>query len=247
MSDPEAEAKGRIRALPLWRGAVTLMPLSGGLSNRNFEAHDDAGAYVVREPERRRDVTLIASGSEVSVAFDAARLLAEDGVEAAVVSAPCFDLFRSQPHGYRQMVLGDAPRVGVEAAVEGDWMRWLGDDGEFVGFSGVGWAEPGVRHLALGADGFFGVGEPLGVIEGEAGDGEEEDDGEGGHREVDMQPAGDDGGFAAQVGLEGGRFARRALGGGGHALWLYEIRRPQILRLRCAPLRMTLTSIWVES
>ncbi len=100
------------------------------------------GAYVVSEARRRRDVTLIASGSEVSVALEAARLLAEDGVEAAVVSAPCFDLFRSQPQDYRAMVLGMAPRVGIEAAVEGDWARWLGDSGEFVGMTGFGASAP---------------------------------------------------------------------------------------------------------
>jgi transketolase len=111
------------------------------------DADDDtnrvsSGAYVVSEPEQRRDVTLIATGSEVAVALEAARLLAEDGVEAAVVSAPCFELFRSQSHDYRMTVLGRAPRVGVEAAVEGDWARWIGDDGEFVGMAGFGASAP---------------------------------------------------------------------------------------------------------
>jgi transketolase len=100
------------------------------------------GAYVVSEAKRRREVTLVATGSEVSVALEAARLLADDGVDAAVVSAPCFDLFRSQPQDYRMMVLGAAPRVGIEAAVEGDWARWLGDDGEFVGMTGFGASAP---------------------------------------------------------------------------------------------------------
>jgi len=100
------------------------------------------GAYVVNEPEGQRDVTLIATGSEVSVALDASRLLADEGVRAAVVSAPCFDLFRQHPHDYRSTVLGSAPRVGVEAAVEGDWARWLGDDGEFVGMTGFGASAP---------------------------------------------------------------------------------------------------------
>ena len=100
------------------------------------------GAYVIVEPERGRDVTLIATGSEVAIALDAAKLLARDGVEAAVVSAPCFDLFRRQPQQYRTEVLGHAPRVGVEAAVEGDWMRWLGDGGEFVGMTGFGASAP---------------------------------------------------------------------------------------------------------
>ena len=100
------------------------------------------GAYVVIEPEGARDVTLIATGSEVSVALEAARLLGEYDIRAAVVSAPCFDLFRTQPHDCRAKVLGHAPRVGVEAAVEGDWARWLGDDGEFVGMIGFGASAP---------------------------------------------------------------------------------------------------------
>jgi transketolase len=100
------------------------------------------GAYVVVEPEGARDVTLIATGSEVSTALEAAKLLNDEGARAAVVSAPCFDLFRKQPAEYRAEVLGEAPRVGVEAAVEGDWARWLGDHGEFVGMSGFGASAP---------------------------------------------------------------------------------------------------------
>ena len=100
------------------------------------------GAYVAIEPESGRDVTLIATGSEVSIALEAAKLLAADKVRAAVVSAPCFDLFRRQSQEYRAEVLGSAPRIGVEAAVEGDWARWLGDGGEFVGMTGFGASAP---------------------------------------------------------------------------------------------------------
>ena len=100
------------------------------------------GAYVVVEPEDGRDVTLIATGSEVSVAIEAAKLLAKDSVRAAVVSAPCFDLFRQQSREYRTAVLGRVPRIGVEAAIEGDWARWLGDGGEFVGMTGFGASAP---------------------------------------------------------------------------------------------------------
>ncbi len=100
------------------------------------------GAYVVVEPEGGRDVTLIATGSEVSIALEAAKLLAKGSVRAAVVSAPCFDLFRQQSREYRAEVLGNAPRIGVEAAVEGDWARWLGDNGEFVGMTGFGASAP---------------------------------------------------------------------------------------------------------
>src|SRR5262249_42584147 len=71
------------------------------------------GAYVVAEPDGARDVTLIATGSEVSLAREAARLLAAEKVRAAVVSAPCFELFAEQAADYRAFVLGTAPRVGV--------------------------------------------------------------------------------------------------------------------------------------
>ncbi|KRR28495.1 transketolase [Bradyrhizobium retamae] len=105
----------------------------------NLVAH---GAYVVVEPAGGRDVTLIATGSEVSIVIEAAKTLAKDDVRAAVVSAPCFELFRQQSHEYRAEVLGDAPRIGVEAAIEGDWARWLGDGGEFVGMTGFGASAP---------------------------------------------------------------------------------------------------------
>ncbi|MGY3603170.1 MULTISPECIES: transketolase [unclassified Bradyrhizobium] len=104
--------------------------------------HVALGAYVAIEPDGGRDVTLIATGSEVSIALEAAKLLGSENVRAAVVSAPCFDLFRKQPRDYQAKVLGDAPRVGVEAAIEGDWARWLGDDGEFVGMNGFGASAP---------------------------------------------------------------------------------------------------------
>jgi transketolase len=113
------------------------------------------GAYVVDEPEDGRDVTLIATGSEVSIARHAAELLAGVSVRAAVVSAPCFELFNQQSREYRTAVLGRVPRIGIEAAVEGDWARWLGDTGEFVGMSGFGASAPAetlYREFGITAD-----------------------------------------------------------------------------------------------
>ena len=113
------------------------------------------GAYVVVDPEQGRDVTLIATGSEVSIAMRAAELLASVNVRAAVVSAPCFELFRQQSREYRTAVLGRVPRIGIEAAVEGDWARWLGDDGEFVGMTGFGASAPAetlYREFGITAD-----------------------------------------------------------------------------------------------
>ena len=100
------------------------------------------GAYVLRETEGPRDVTLIATGSEVEIAMNAADLLAAEGIRAAVVSAPCFELFAQQDAAYRAAVLGEAPRVGVEAAVEQSWAPILGPNSAFVGMSSFGASAP---------------------------------------------------------------------------------------------------------
>ena len=87
-------------------------------------------------------MTLIGTGSEVSLAMEAAERLAGDGIAVAVVSAPSFELFARQPAAYRRSVLGTAPCVGVEAAVGLGWERWLGEDGAFVGMTGFGASGP---------------------------------------------------------------------------------------------------------
>ena len=104
------------------------------------------GAYVLAETAgRTRDVTILATGSEVGIAMEARALLATDGIEAAVVSMPCWELFAAQPAAYRQAVLGAAPRVAVEAAVQLGWERWLGESGAFVGMDGFGASAPAAK------------------------------------------------------------------------------------------------------
>jgi len=110
-------------------------------------AHSDdnltaKGAYVMREADGGRDVTLLATGSEVALAVEAAQVLAQDGIRAAVVSMPCWELFRAQPREYRESVLGAAPRVGVEAACALGWHEWLGGAGRFVGMDSFGASAP---------------------------------------------------------------------------------------------------------
>ena len=116
--------------LPLLRTAHT---------NENLSAR---GAYVLVEAKGRRDVTLIATGSEVSLAVAAAKTLQGEGIEAAVVSMPCWELFAGQDQGYQDAVLGTAPRVGVEAAVDFGWQKWLGPRGIFIGMHGFGASAP---------------------------------------------------------------------------------------------------------
>jgi transketolase len=100
------------------------------------------GGYVLSEPAGGRQVTLLATGSEVSLAVAAQGALAQRGIRAAVVSLPCWELFENAAAEYREAVLGQAPRVAVEAAVRFGWDRWLGEKGRFVGMSGFGASAP---------------------------------------------------------------------------------------------------------
>src|SRR5690606_37489913 len=110
------------------------------------------GAYVLREASGRRELTLLATGSEVGLAVEAAEKLAGEGIQAAVVSMPCFELFRKQPESYRHTVLGDAPRIGIEAAVAQGWHEWLGQGGVFIGLDDFGASAPAsalFQHFGL--------------------------------------------------------------------------------------------------
>jgi transketolase len=113
------------------------------------------GAYVLHAPDGERDVTLLATGSEVSIALAAKDLLAAKDVKAAVVSMPSWELFRQQTPRVRREVLGDVPRVAVEAAIGFGWSEWLGDEGRFVGMTGFGASAPAealYAHFGITAD-----------------------------------------------------------------------------------------------
>ena len=96
------------------------------------------GGYVAAGLYDARAATLIASGAELSVALEARSLLAEAGILVAVVSLPCWSLFANQNEAYRADVLGDAPRLGVEAGSDFGWGRWLGVQGQFIGAASLG-------------------------------------------------------------------------------------------------------------
>jgi transketolase len=109
---------------------------------RDGENRSAKGGYVLAEAPETRHVTLLATGSEVSIALAARDLLAERDVAAAVVSLPCWSLFERQDPAYRRAVLGTAPRVAVEAATGFGWERYIGDGGGFVGMTGFGASAP---------------------------------------------------------------------------------------------------------
>ncbi|MBR2534908.1 MAG: transketolase [Hyphomicrobium sp.] len=123
--------------LALTRDAVPTV-LRARSGDENLSAK---GAYIVSGGDKR-DVTLLATGSEVAVAVDAAAELAKDGIAAAVVSMPSFELFRQQPDAYRNEVLGSAPRVAIEAGVEQSWHEWLRHSDKFIGMHSFGASAP---------------------------------------------------------------------------------------------------------
>jgi len=101
------------------------------------------GAYEIAGPDGAADVSIFATGSEVSLAVEGARLLADKGVATRVVSVPSFELFAEQPDDVRRAVIGNAKvRIGVEAAVRQGWDAIIGDDGIFVGMRSFGASAP---------------------------------------------------------------------------------------------------------
>ncbi|MEM7225032.1 MAG: transketolase [Pseudomonadota bacterium] len=105
----------------------------------NLCAH---GGYILAPAESERQVTLIASGSEVEIALAAQTLLKDQGISAAVVSMPCWELFAAQTQHYRDEVLGPGTlRIAIEAAAKFGWEAWL-DGGGFVGMKGFGDSAP---------------------------------------------------------------------------------------------------------
>ncbi|MBY5878057.1 transketolase [Rhizobium leguminosarum] len=98
------------------------------------------GAYVLQEAEGgERQLTILASGSELHLAVQARSVLQDEGIRTAVVSMPCRLLFEKQDAAYKKSVLGGSrARVAVEAAVQDSWDRYLGLDGVFVGMHEFG-------------------------------------------------------------------------------------------------------------
>jgi len=132
------EAKDRPSILALTR--QNLPQLRNRFDEENICAQ---GAYEIAGPDGASDVSIFATGSEVAIAVDAAKLLAAKGVAARVVSVPCFELFFAQPEAKRRAVIGKAKvNVGVEAAVRQGWDAIVGSDGVFVGMSTFGASAP---------------------------------------------------------------------------------------------------------
>ena len=126
--------------------SVLALSRQGTPTLRQEKSHDNLtmkGGYILREAAGKRDITIMATGTELALAVEAADVLKEKyALHAAVVSMPCWELFDQQVDAYKASVLGDAPRLAIEAAVRFGWDRYLGENGGFVGMPGFGESAP---------------------------------------------------------------------------------------------------------
>jgi transketolase len=115
-----------------------------------------SGAYELVAADGHAEVSIFATGSEVSIAVAAQKQLADRGIPARVVSVPCFELLSVAPEATRLAIIGDARvKVGVEAAIRQGWDAIIGSDGIFVGMSTFGASAPYkdlYRHFRIAAE-----------------------------------------------------------------------------------------------
>lgn len=113
-------------------------------NKHNSASNLEKGAYILKDAEKPPEVILIATGSEVEIALDAAKLLEADGIAVRVVSMPAWELFAGQPQEYRDTVLPPdvKARISVEAGSTFGWERWVGTEGRIIGFDHFGASAP---------------------------------------------------------------------------------------------------------
>ncbi|MDX1900474.1 MAG: transketolase [Gammaproteobacteria bacterium] len=127
------------------------------------------GGYILQNCEGTPDVILIATGSEVALAVDAARQLTSSGRKVRVVSMPSTDVFLAQDAAYREKVLPAkiTQRIAIEAAASGDWYRFVGGNGRVLGLDHFGYSAPAkdvfkachftVENICALAESYFSV------------------------------------------------------------------------------------------
>lgn len=144
-------ADGR-EAVEAWKHALERKsgPTVLVLSRQNLPQLEGSGAglarggYVLSQEQGKADVVFIATGSEVQLAVEAAKVLAQEGMVARVVSMPCRELFLAQDGGYRDQVLPPGvPRIVVEAGLSLGWEGLAGPEGRIICLDRFGASAPG--------------------------------------------------------------------------------------------------------
>jgi transketolase len=114
------------------------------------------GGYIISPAKSTAKVSILATGSEVMIAVEAQKMLAEKNIAANVVSIPCFELFDAQPQSYRDDVLGKGTfKVAIEAALSFGWERYIGENGVFIGMKSFGASAPApelYKHFGITAE-----------------------------------------------------------------------------------------------
>tara|TARA_Y100000590_G_scaffold465683_1_gene638681 strand:- start:10441 stop:12369 length:1929 start_codon:yes stop_codon:yes gene_type:complete len=98
------------------------------------------GAYIIKN-SKKYDVTIISTGSEVSIALDTSNMLAEKNINARVVSMVCWELFEGQSQNYKNKIIGNKECFGIEAGSEMGWTNYI-KKGNFIGMNSFGASAP---------------------------------------------------------------------------------------------------------
>ncbi len=97
------------------------------------------GAYIISEANHELDITIFATGSEVSIALKAKKMLEDENIGARVISVPCFEIFEQQPKEYKAMLVSNSSiKVAIEAGIKMGWEKFIGDEGIFIGMNSFG-------------------------------------------------------------------------------------------------------------
>ena len=119
---------------------------------KNFENLTEKGGYIIKDVKGNRDVSILASGSEVNIALQVSDLLSKHKVNAAVISMPCWELFENQNNDYKSNVIGNVLKVAIEAGSELGWHKYIGSKGMFFGLNTFGASAPALdlfKHFGL--------------------------------------------------------------------------------------------------
>jgi transketolase len=112
--------------------------------NVSYDEGMGRGAYIVKRENAKADFTLMATGSEVSLAIDVAAALEKMGKHVRVVSMPCWSLFEQQSDDYKRSVVGGdiGRRVSIESGVSFGWSKWIGPEGIAISIETYGESAP---------------------------------------------------------------------------------------------------------
>ncbi|RXI37717.1 transketolase [Clostridium tetani] len=137
-----------------WYYAITKEdgPVSLVLSRQNLPLYNETGkdalkgAYILKDTEDKKpDIILMATGSEVELIYEGAKILEEKGIKVRVVSMPSLEVFEKQSKEYKEEVLPSnvTKRLAVEAASSFGWHKYLGFDGDILSIDHFGASAPG--------------------------------------------------------------------------------------------------------